>query len=339
MAMHQREARHREVSLIAVAAMMLIATEARADIPIPAVFGLMAPSWLAVLTFGVSLAVVVAVEALVLLALLRVSLGQALKLSLIANVITTAYGFVFWTAPMEMVVLNVLLVIVLFAVWKALGDRAKEYGPLLIVLMAAPIPALAAMVSVMGFFLSGHGTLGLFASLIPALCATTVIELFTLRALLPGVRVFRATAVANGASYALIALTLWTVGMRAEENPLLTPDYLYTMEAPVRISVGDMESVFAIIEQIREINLGTRTVRGRWLIPRQEGPSSWISQHGYPPWGERRIARDLAAKGHVAEAIEVLEFLLEAPGLREEEAQLTRERIAELEARLAREGN
>jgi hypothetical protein len=315
---------------------MLIVPEARADIPIPAVFGLMAPTWLAVLTFGVSLAVVVAVEAIALFALLDVGLGRALWLSLIANGITTAYGFIFFGGGAGILLLMLCLAVVLLPL-VILNESMSRFHSLATLLILAPVPVMLALYP-LGVFALGQSTSGLFLSLIPALCVTTLIEVFVLRAFQPDTPFLRATAVANGTSYALIALTLWGVGMRGEENPILTPDYLCVMEAPRRIAAGDMEGVFELVDQIREFHLGTRVEWGPWLSRHQPGPGSWLSEYGYPPWDEQRIARDLAAKGYVAEAIEVLEFLLEAPGLREEEAQITRERIAELEARLAREG-
>jgi hypothetical protein len=279
------------------AALALATPSAHADIPLPAAFGYIAQTWLALLTFGLSLAAVVFVEAVILRFMLSLTWARAAMASLLANVVTTLYGFVFWMGSGAMFLLALLIAAVTVLSVDRLQGAAARFKPFVKVLGYAPIPAFFVMLPVMAIDLDA-GTRLLFVSLVPAFALTTLIEFKFHRAFLGDGPVLRATVTGNLATYAMIALAFAALGVRGRDNPLLSADYYVVMRIPRHIEERDVPEVLRLARLAQDIRL--------------KGIGAWRTAHpgrdyvDYYPYVAYTVGRRLASSGHHAAALEVL---------------------------------
>ncbi len=300
---------------VTVALLSLVAVSAWADEPIPVLLGFIAPLWLAVITVGISFAVISAVEAAVLMWLLRLPWREALRLSAQANLVTTAVGAFFFLGVAPSVLLQATIVAMIVCLWRSqLLPRDSKERPLWYALALSPLYAALSLGLLCVAVQSGVSALAIFGSLLPAGLLSALLEFLFIRSCAAKPNLFPAVLAANILSYLLLTALFWAVRLSPDETPFADTWYMRN-EAVADVVRGDVPAALAMVERIRDMNLRQTQPRGPFLSRRPPPSMANEASAGYAPFNEQHIAQALADRGHRAEAVAILRRLADTPGL------------------------
>lgn len=299
----------------------LTAPAAHADIPLPSVFGFLAPAWVAWLTFGISFVIVTLVEGVILSRVLRVRLGRGVYFSFVANLGTTVIGAVAFAGSFFFLFCFALIFPILHALRSDWALRYRSAIPL------ALFPLVTLYVWMLLTLPVVHRGSVIFGSLIPAFLVTTFIEALIIRKMEKRDHITKAATLANLASYALLALTLIVFRVRPIEVPLQDYSLYSNIVIPHLIARGEVDEVDTLVDQALDLHWG-RVPRIGFFFTRAASPrSEWRGE--YWPAAELRFAALLIRAGRHEHAMRILETTLEMPNLSEEYTQELRQLVAE----------
>lgn len=278
-----------------------------ADIPSPVAFGFIFPSWLAYLSTGVLFLAIWLIESLALQLLVHPGWLKALKLTFLANLISSTIGFLLgvgYASGVYFLPFVILSLLIIALLWKSYNKpKTRGLSSLKSILIWFGIFILAFL-----FYFFGTNfpdvKFSVMLSLIPAFIVTVILEGFYLIPRLSRRLNFYRVAVINVASYVLLLILLISTGFHPYQAPSVSTDVFYYIIIPGQIKRGDIDGAMKNLDEVRKLYITPRY--SFWHSTTE--PLSWDKAE-VSPWGEMQVARLLAQKGYYREALEVADWL------------------------------
>ena len=290
------------------AALFLLPAFAFADVPLPSLFGFIAPFWVGVRTLGVALGLVILLEAAVVARRSGTGFRRSLAAMALANLASTLVGFLAVSGILGLLGLFIAMPY-LFGTFQ---KRWKVSQPVAIALAIAPL-ALCILWYALTFPF-GHGIerWALVGSLAPAFVASVIIEAAAARRLIPAppAPVFaKSVVIANGYSYAILLIYLLFFPLTS--NPLNSPDY-FGMWAEYAAEHGDLDRAIQLVDQGHQ-----HLDRPGWyLLAKELKVARALAAHGRPDDAARLVDRiEESLRQHPEDGLGITD---EIPGVRKQ---------------------
>jgi len=251
------------------------------NIPVPSLFGVGAPFFLALKTVGLIFIAIIILEAGVLRFGLKIAWKKSIISVLIANLISSFLGVLISGNPLFIV----LLFILPFFLMSYFSSKEKTSLLVAIILGFAPSLCILLWIGFTWYQARGLKTWALYGSLVPAFLLSSIIEFRVLSKRLNNKHLLKWTFLSNCVSYVMLAIVMAILSYKPLKNPLLTYDYLY-VSAENLAKEGNAGASLEVLHKMREL--------------REEYDPFYITR-------ELRTAEILANKGFKKEAEQILD--------------------------------